>query len=382
MKIAHIVSTFPPYAGGIGNTCLYEAKELAKLGHEVTVFTPSQKSWFLSEKIKIRYLKPIFKYGNAAFVPQIVFLLGRFDIIYLHWPFIGAESILLAKRFSWIKKPLIVRYQMDLRDRGLRGAFFNLYSLFFIPLLIKAADKILVSSFDYAKHSKIKKYMGTVPIRGQSPEFIEVPLGVDAEKFFPQPKNRELLKKHNLTSEDKIILFVGGLDRAHYFKGVEVLLRAVAGLRLKIKDLRLLIVGEGDLKPKYKRLAGDLGIGDRVIFAGKVSDEELPGYYNLADVFVLPSTDSSEAFGLVLLEAMASAKPVVVSDLPGSRILAAGSGLVAKVGDKYGLGQKISLLLQNEKLARQFGQSGRKKVLEKYNWHALAKQLERIYTES
>ena len=204
--------------------------------------------------------------------------------------------------------------------------------------------------------------MGTVPIRGQSPEFIEVPLGVDAEKFFPQPKNRELLKKHNLTSEDKIILFVGGLDRAHYFKGVEVLLRAVAGLRLKIKDLRLLIVGEGDLKPKYKRLAGDLGIGDRVIFAGKVSDEELPGYYNLADVFVLPSTDSSEAFGLVLLEAMAGGLPIITTNVVGSASLigAKKAGIIIPPNNPEALANAIQKLLEEKPLYQRLQENGKK----------------------
>ncbi|MDD5626225.1 MAG: glycosyltransferase family 4 protein [Patescibacteria group bacterium] len=374
MNIAHIVSTFPPYFGGMGNTCYYQVKEFARRGHNVLVLTPRYGGKKLPTQdydFRTIYLKPFLKFGNAAMVPQVTWHLKNFDIIHLHWPFIGAEFIIFAKLCGLIKKSLVVQYQMDLIDRGWRGIFFKLYSLFFIPILAKAADKILVSSFDYAHYSHIRRYVDRF-----EKKFIAVPLGVDMSKFYLQPKDDELLKKYNLSYREKIVLFVGGLDRAHYFKGINVLIKAIANVNCK-----LIIVGEGDLKPKYQALVNNLNIKEKVIFAGYVSDEDLPKYYNLADVCVLPSIGRSEAFGLVLVEAMACAKPIIVSDLPGPRTLVQNNGFKVKIGDVNDLRQKISLILEDQVLANQLGAQSFKLVKEQYNWPTSVQKLEQIYHE-
>ncbi|MDD3102038.1 MAG: glycosyltransferase family 4 protein [Patescibacteria group bacterium] len=374
MNIAHIVSTFPPYFGGMGNTCYSQVKEFAKRGHNVLVLTPrygGKKLPAQSPDFRVIYLKPFLKFGNAAMVPQVTWHLKDFDIIHLHWPFIGAEFIIFAKLCGLIKKSLVVQYQMDLVDRGWRGIFFKLYSLIFIPLLARAADKILVSSFDYAHYSHIRRYVDRF-----EKKFIAVPLGVDTSKFYLQPKDEELLKKYNLSYREKIVLFVGGLDRAHYFKGIDVLIKAIADINCK-----LIIVGEGDLKPKYQALTNNLNIKEKVIFAGHVSDEDLPKYYNLADVCVLPSIGRSEAFGLVLVEAMACAKPIIVSDLPGPRTLVQNNGFKVKIRDVNDLRQKISLILEDQVLANQLGAQSFKLVKEQYNWPTSVQKLEQIYHE-
>lgn len=386
MRIAHIVSTFPPYKGGMGNACFCQVQELIKLGYTLAVLTPDYKgdkfqvsNFKFQNKhsnFQIIYLKPLLKFGNAAFVPQLIKYLKNFDIIHLHWPFIGGAEIFLLWRLFHRQQKIIVQYQMDLKDSGWRGLFFKLYSLLFLGLLFKSADKIVVSSLDYIQHSRAKKYFKKYPNK-----FVEIPLGVDIDSFYPSPKNPELIKKYNLKSNDQIILFVGGLDRAHYFKGVDVLLRAVADLRLKIKDFKLLIVGDGDLRPIYEKLAKDLGIEERVIFVGEIASKELPDYYNLADIFVLPSTTMSEAFGLVSLEAMACAKPIIVSDLPGPRTLVQENknGLLVKPRDVGDLAEKIKFLLENKELAKEWGRVGRKIVEEKYLWPIVVQKLDQIY---
>ncbi|MGC9048890.1 MAG: glycosyltransferase family 4 protein [Patescibacteria group bacterium] len=393
MKVAHIVSTFPPYSGGMGNVCYQQVKELANLGHDVVVFTPEYNKEYNKEKLttdnlQLTTLKPILKYGNAAFVPQVMRYLKDFEIIHLHWPFIGAEAVLFWKLFknhsnqrtypNTTNTPprLVVQYQMDLVGQGIFRGIFNFYQLLFIPLMVKAADKIIVSSLDYAQNSRLKNFLLKYPGK-----FIEIPLGVDINKFYPREKNQDLIKKYNLSPDEKIILFVGSLDKAHYFKGLSVLLSAVADLRLKISDLRLLIVGEGNLQPKYKKLAHNLGIGERVIFAGRVPDKELPDYYNLSDIFILPSIDKSEAFGLVLLEAMACTKPIIVSDLPGPRTLVRENinGLLFKIGDSDDMAQKIKFLLENENLIQEWGRAGREIVEQNYSWSIVCQRIDKLY---
>jgi len=415
MKIAHIVSTYPPYRGGMGNVCYHQVKGLAALGHEITVFTPFYKNQRLQVEdpeesrrraipsVKVIYLKPFFKFGNAAVIPQIGGLLKDFDLIYLHWPFIGgAESILWQSK----KLPsLVVQYHMDLNGQGWRDLFFKFYQSIFLPLMVKQAKKIVVSSLDYALTSALKKFLPKY-----REKFIELPLGVDLEKFFPQEPDQELKNKLGLKQENKIVLFVAGLDKAHYFKGLGVLLSAMSkissslsgsteltvevlraeGLRSpdegpKVeKNIKLIIGGEGDLKEKYQKMAVDLKIKDKVIFVGNISNDQLIKFYNLTDIFVLSSISRSEAFGLVLLEAMACGKPIIVSNLPGPRTLVkeGENGFKVKSGDADDLAKKIGLILKDRQLIKKMGENALKLVREKYNWKEIVQKLEKIYDEN
>jgi glycosyltransferase involved in cell wall biosynthesis len=100
-----------------------------------------------------------------------------------------------------------------------------------------------------------------------------------------------------------------------------VLLEALA--RIADPCVKAVIVGDGDLRPQFKARAAALDLAGRAIFAGRAAQAELPAYYALCDALVLPSITMGEAFGIVLLEAMACAKPVIASDLPSVRTVAA-----------------------------------------------------------
>ncbi len=378
MKIAHLISTFPPYKGGMGNVCLNQAQELAKLGHEVVVFVPGNPADNREEYgFKVKYIKPLFKYGNAAFVPEIVKNLKDFDIIHLHWPFFGgAEFFLFWYCFKKPKAKLIVQYHMDPLAPGLRGLIFKLNSFLFNGFFIKKAYKILVSSLDYLKHSNIKKYW----LKNKD-KFIISLFGVDQARFYSKSKSSSLLKKYNLDN-NKVILSVGGLDKAHYFKGIKLLIQAINQLKHKMPDLKLLIVGSGDLRPDYEKLSQGLGIKDRVVFAGEIEYGKLPDHYHLADVFAFPSITRSEAFGLASLEAMACAKPIIVSDLPGPRTLVENNGLVVKVNDFDDLSKKIFDIFQSERQRKEFGHNSLRLVQEKYNWPQIVKKIEEIYVQA
>lgn len=377
MKIAHLVTVFPPYKSGIGNLCYQEVIELAKLGHEVTVFTPDYggaKLILADFPASIFYLKPFLRYGNAAVVPNIAKELNNFDVIHLHYPFIGGVETFV---FSKIKKPIIVQYHMDL---GMPKAFSFLikpYNLLVAKNIFKKADKILVSSYDYVENSQ---QLG-IFFKKNKEKFIEMSYSVDVNRFKPQAKRSDLLKKHNLTEKDKIVLFVGGLDKAHYFKGIDVLLQAMADLRLKILDLRLIIVGKGSEKTKYEKLVEKLKIKDKVVFADNVDNQDLPDYYNLADLFVLPSINRLESFGIVLLEAMACGKPCIASNLKGVRTVVddTKTGFLIEPGNVNDLVEKIKNIFENEGLTKEMSKTARAKVETKYNQDKIIKELEKIY---
>ena len=374
MKIAEVTSTFPPYKAGIGNVAYHNAWSLAALGHEVTVFTPHYKKIKSTEELPftVKRLRPWFKYGNAGILPQLWWHLPKFDVIHLHYPFFGgAETIYFLDKIKDIK--LIVTYHMDVVGTGLVAKFFRWHTQYVLPKILDRADKIIVTSKDYAQRSNLQERLKIEPEK-----FFEIPCGVNHFLFKPRPKDKELMKKYDLYGK-KVILFVGGLDKAHYFKGINILIQAMQNFSDSDK-VRCLIVGDGELRSSYQSLADSFGLGKKLIFAGFIEDNMLPKFYNLADMFVLPSIDKSEALGIVALEAMASGVPVVASDLPGVRSVVdkKKTGLLVKPGSVDNLVQMLEYLLSNSKIAKQYGQNGRKKVLEKYTWDSVGYKLENV----
>ncbi len=348
----------------------------------LTGFTPnySQGKAKISGKFSVIQLKPFLKYGNGAFVPQLFNHLPQFDIIHLHYPFFGgAEIVWLVKLLYGRKVKLIIHYHMDVESVLFFTKILSWPSRLIRCSLFRKAEAVTCASLDYIEHSKIKnvyyKYKN---------KFFEVPFGVDIEKFRPAKKGSEkrflepLKGSRNLNNLNNI-LFVGGLDKAHYFKGVDVLLKAVTGL--KLSNWQLNIVGDGDLRPQYEKQAQELGIGQEVNFAGKVNDEQLVRHYQEANVLVLPSINKNEAFGLVLLEAMACSTPVIASNLPGVRSVFQDGiqGLLVESGDADDLKNKIKQIFKNNEKRKQMGLAGRKLVEEKYSWERVGEKLDLLY---
>ncbi len=151
--------------------------------------------------------------------------------------------------------------------------------------------------------------------------------------------------------------------------------------RVFSNDVLLNIIGEGDLKPYYKNLAKQLKIAEQVCFAENVDNNKLVNYYNYCDVVVLPSINKGEAFGLVLLEAMACAKPVIASNLPGVRgVFKKGKhGLLVQPDNVDDLANKVKAILSDKNLARKMGQAGKELVKKKYTWEKVGKRLNSIY---
>ncbi len=374
MKIAEVTSTFPPYKGGIGNVAYYNSWSLAALGHEVTVFTPLYKKFSQTEELpfKVMRLYPWFKYGNAGILPQLWWHLPKYDVIHLHYPFFGgAETIYFLDKFKDLK--LVVTYHMDVVGTGLLAKFFGWHTQHVLPKILDRADKIIVTSYDYARQSSLKERLQVEPEK-----FVEIPCGVNHLLFKRRLPDKELMQRYDLYDK-KVILFVGALDKAHYFKGVNILIQAMSKLSNN-NDIRLVIAGGGDLKESYQSLVNSLGLSKKVIFAGFVSDSDLPRFYNLADIFVLPSIDRSEAFGIVLLEAMATNVPVIASDLPGVRSVVdkKQNGLLVKPGNVDNLVLMLKYLLDNPRVAKAYGNAGREKVIAKYTWEKIGYQLDNV----
>lgn len=377
MKIAIITPVFPPYTGGIGNVAYHHARILSRRGHEVMVFTPDyggKKENLENYGFTLCTVTPLFSFGNAAYIPSIQRKLKGFDIVYLHYPFFGgAQSVYSFKRKNRDVK-LVMLYHMDAIGKGWKKVLFSLYKNIYLKKIVNIADEILVTSLDYAKHSLIRDVIISNPDKCK-----ELPNGVDTKLFFPSSRSTQLLKMFGI-SDEKVILFVGGLDKAHYFKGLEYLFQAFASIQEKAI---LLIVGKGELVDVYRKKAEDLKIGEKVFFCTDVLYEKLPEYYNISDITVLPSIDSSEAFGMVLIEAMACAKPVIATNLPGVRTVVENSfnGILVKIKDSKDIADAIRTILTNDSLAKKMGEEGRKKALAVYDWNKIVDTLEKIFRD-
>ncbi|MEH2051672.1 glycosyltransferase [Nostoc sp.] len=141
-----------------------------------------------------------------------------------------------------------------------------------------------------------------------------MPCAIDGDKFTPGSKQPELIQKYSLTGA-KVLMTVARLWSGDIYKGVDVTIRALSQIAQVFPEVKYLVIGRGDDQPRLAQLAKDLGVSDRVVFAGFVATEELMEHYRLADAYIMPS---QEGFGIVYLEAMACGVPVLSGDDDGS----------------------------------------------------------------
>jgi glycosyltransferase involved in cell wall biosynthesis len=370
IKIAHVVCAYPPYRGGMGNVAFEYVERLRERRYDAQVFTLSARAP-VKDAEHVHRLKCLLKIGNAGAVPSLVCKLRGFDLVHLHYPFFGgAEFAVLSKILNRNQK-LVMTYHMDAVADGVKGIFFASYGKNILPFLTKRADKILVSSLDYARHSALAALNLANKVE-------EHPFGIDTEKFFPGDET-ELRNSFGIRQGELVLLFVGGMDKAHVFKGVPIMLEALAGM--KNYNWRLILVGSGELKEVFRARSGALGIADRTIFAGSVSQDDLPRYYRFADAHLFPSTQRAEAFGLVALEAASSGVPTIASDLPGVRtvVINEETGLLVESGNIVALREAIARLLRDQETRIRFGLAARSRAERLFAWNPLIDRLEQTY---
>lgn len=384
MKIAQVVSTFPPYKGGIGNTAFNFALALQFMNLDLTTFFPQyDQQELVDEQLEIQPVKPLLTKGNAAFVPGLYKKIAEFDIIFFHYPFFGGTEAILLRKLLNKKQKLVIYYHQDSMPPKdlLRKLIFKFYNLVWLPLLLRLADKIIVSSFDYAQNSNIAKFL-----QKNKYKFEAVPFGINHQIFKPLEsldKNLNQIKKMiDYHDNQKIISYVGNISSTHYFKGLDYLLDAFAQLAGEFNNIKLCLVGRGDLVAKYQQKIKDWQLDKRIIILNNLNDQQLNAVYNLSSVNVLPSINRAEAFGLVSSEAMATGTPVITSDLPGVRDVYENgvSGLTCQIKDAADLAACLKKIISNDRLRQQMGEAALDKSRE-YDWAKSAAKLKNIFQE-
>jgi glycosyltransferase involved in cell wall biosynthesis len=345
LKILQTPARFYPYTGGVENYTYHLSRELIRLGHEVKIICANEpkdgKS--INNGIKLKRLDYIGKIANTNITLTLPFhiLKEDFDLIHTHlptpWSADWSAIFSIGKR-----KPLVLSYHNDIVGDGSACHIAKGYNLTALKYLKKYQEKIEI-----------------------------IPVGVDIGRFTPSE-----------TETEYTIFFLSLLDEFHKYKGLDYLLGAIELVKKEIPVVKLIVGGSGKLLNYYREKTASMGLENNVDFAGYISNESIPDYYRNCNLFVLPSISASqEGFGIVLLEAMASGRPVIGSDIVGvaEDIDKYSTGIVVKPRDTKALADAIIRILQDKKEAKRMGINGRELIEEKYSWVNIAKKIETIY---
>jgi rhamnosyl/mannosyltransferase len=365
VRILGIGKFYPPeYHGGLESAVVALNLELVRLGCEVTcVVAAVHGAGSVSDVDGVRVVRAgslgtVFSQPLALGLPAAV-RREPGDVVHLHHPNPLGDLAALAD----VRRPLVVTQHSDVvRQRAL----WPLYG----PVVRRAfarARFVVVASENYRRASR--------ELAGFDAKVRVIPYGIALGRFdlTPAAADRALALRAAWGGKP-VVLAVGRLVG---YKGFDVLLEAVAGL-----DVTTVLVGAG---PEEARLRAMAPPGKGVVFAGRVADGELPAYYHACDVFCLPSLTIAEAFGVVLLEAMACGKPLVTSDLK-TGVTAVNrdgvTGLVVPTGDAGALREALRAVTGDAARRKAMGAAGRRAVEKEHTAALMAERYLTLYREA
>lgn len=366
MKVLQFGKFFPPDTGGmesvIGDLTNGLSKEIAC---DVLCCNSKNKTEIdNSHNYQIIRTASLIKLFSTSISPALVYWLKKignnYDIIHLHLPDPMAS---LAYFLVRPKGGLVLHWHSDIIRQKI---FLFLYD----PLqfwILKKSDKIIATSSRYAQGSRyLKKYQHKTVV---------IPLGLDVEKF---KKSEFAIKEIKNKFKNKPIVF--SLGRLIYYKGYEFLIEA-----MKSVEAYLLIGGSGSLERKLQKQIEDCNMGKKVFLLGKIKNEDLGSYYQVCDVFCLPSIYKSEAFGLVQSEAMFFGKPVVSTDIIGSGTAWVNqdgeTGFTVPPRDSDALAAAINKIINNPKIKLKMGVNSKRRFEDNFTIDIMVEKTIKLYKE-
>lgn len=294
----------------------------------------------------------------------------RPDLLHLHLPNTSAFAALAlpaARRLPWV-----IHWHSDVVASTIDPRLRLAYQLYrpFEQRLLAGSRRIIATSPTYLRSSTaLAPWLDRCAV---------VPLGLDPTRI-PEPDHATLARAEAMWGKSALrILAIGRLT---YYKGHEVLIRAAA----ELPEARVIIVGAGERREPLVSLVQTLGLGNRVELPGYQSEPMLNALLASCDLLCLPSIERTEAFGLVLLEAMRFGKPVVVSDIPGSGtgwvVHAAGHGLLTPPNESAPLAVALAMLQKDPKQRERLGDAGKAALREQFGIAKVAEAIAKIYSE-
>jgi len=349
-------------AGGVNTVIRAQAHALSRLGHDVCVFGATSAPLpdgevSLGGCVSIVVGETETGFGvdpRSWWTARRLLRSHRFDVVHMHEPLMPLPSWFVL----WQANVPVVATFHTYREQGHR--WYPKYKWIFDPLMTRVHVRLAGS--EAAKRTVAAHFPGDYEV---------VPNAIDVERFaVPSPRPAAM------PADRRHVLYVGRIEPR---KGVDRLIHAMAMVQARIPDVQLVIVGDGPDRAAIESLARDLDV--RVACAGRVSDADLPRYYQSADVVCSPAL-GDESFGLVLLEAMAAGRPIVASNIAGYAELLgpANCARLADVDDPASLAREMCAVLEDSALARTLGERGAI-AARQYDWPIVAKRLEEIYRD-
>jgi glycosyltransferase involved in cell wall biosynthesis len=379
MRVLHIGKFFPPHPGGIERTCADLCGALSRSGVTTAVLAHTEPGTHHGRQFRdgdvdvtlvACHRQLLYVPISPAFPHRLDQLIRRFDpeLLHLHLPNTSAFSALLlraARRLPWI-----VHWHADVaadaQHRALRIAY-RAYRPWEQRVLAKASA-IIATSTPYLDAS--------VALAAWRDKVRVIPLGIAVDD--DKADDDKHLSAIAAWSDGLRILAVGRLS---YYKGFDVLFDALA----QVPHASLVLVGSGEGEAHLRARARECGIEARVRFAGNVDDAALRALYANAEVLCLPSIDRSEAFGLVLLEAMRAGIAIVASDIRGSGVgyvvRNGETGLLVPPGDAGALAAALLRLANDESLRHDLGAAGVRRWREEFTLQRAADRTLTLYRD-
>ncbi|MDJ0736979.1 MAG: glycosyltransferase [Nostocaceae cyanobacterium] len=379
-RIVHLSKYYPPNPGGIETHVQTLAQSQAAFGAEVHVVCvngfdekgqPSIRTKTVYEKdenVRVTRLGRIFSLARFDICPQLPSTLFKLvqqpnTLVHLHTP---NPTMLTALAMLPMRVPLVITHHSDIiKQRILKYALRP-----FEYLVYSQANRILTTSSQYLTGSKF--------LRTYKNKVSDLPLGLDCSSYM-NPSPEAMAYSRSLKEQHGEILWLG-VGRLVYYKAFHV---AIAALK-KVPG-KLIMIGVGPLEEQLKNQAKELGVEDRIVWLGRVSQNELVGAYHAVTSLWFPSNVRSEGFGLVQVEAMASGCPVINANIPCSGVSWVSrnniEGLTVPINHSDALAREAKRLLCEPGLRQRLATASRKRA-EYFNDKAMAERSFQIYEQA
>ena len=371
MRVLIINKLYYPWIGGVEKHVQDLSEGLQKKSdHNVSVLCVSERLLSRTRDINKVRVKKLFNLASLirktlifSMPISLTFPLWmkkiKADILHFHLPFpLGVISYLITKP----KGRLAVTYHSDI----VKQKFILFFYKYFLKKFLQKANVIIATSDNLVNNSKILcKFKEKCRV---------VSLGIDREKFKINKETEKVIEEIKSIVSGRIVLFVG---RFIYYKGIKYLLDAFKDI-----DAMLVLLGSGPLEEKIQDKIRENNITHKVIIIKEPTDLVINAYYHVCEFLVLPSTHSSEAFGIVQLEAMVCGKPVISTNIPTGVPFVnqhEKTGLIVEPANAGQLNCAIKELLNNDEKRKQLGSNAKRRVEEEFTNEVMVDKISKIY---
>jgi len=368
-SVLHIYKDFyPPIVGGI-EKCIHWMCDQTRKEFHVRVLVASRNSHTCDEVVDgVRVIKAasLGRFLAAPMAPGFPSWIRRLDsdILHFHMPNPTGE---LAYLMSAAKGNVVVTYHSDIVRQRLTGLLYSPLQQRFLSharLIMPTSRRYLESSATLQNHLERCRV---------------VPLGIPLDQWAKTPESQAFARSLiGRTAGKTRIVFLGVL---RYYKGLVYLLQAMQGLGSQVC---LIIGGAGPERANLERQAADLGLRERILFLGELTDSQAAGLLQAGDIYCLPAHLRSEAFGLNQVEAMACGLPVVSTDLPTGvpEINRHGeTGIIVPPANMQALREALETLVNNPGLRKQYGEAGKLRAQTHYSAKRMGEDISQAYRD-